>query len=270
MPRNTDELIRELFPSETITIDETLNRKISGNYCRNNHTAYQVGERKIIAKSYLGNSTWTNEALFYRTFADFGLPVPAVYFSDSEHLVTEYIEHRKNPRLSQTIQDWASVHSQTIGFSNPSMPEHPFQPQVEGVASKMELLPEVSRRSLEILSRRVPRQIKCLVHGDLYDNNIANNGIRNYYFDFEFSGIGHPAEDLSLLLFNNYHMAGEIMSQYKGVIGFDYPELEEDIMTHLILRINRIIITLNSVKGIDGKEDLLRKSESILEKLLGN
>jgi thiamine kinase-like enzyme len=38
----------------------------------------------------------------------------------------------------------------------------------------------------------------------LYKANILTKSRINYYIDFEFSGKGHPARDLALILLNGY------------------------------------------------------------------
>jgi thiamine kinase-like enzyme len=54
------------------------------------------------------------------------------------------------------------------------------------------------------LKTKINLDLQTLVHGDLYKANILTKSRINYYIDFEFSGKGHPARDLALILLNGY------------------------------------------------------------------
>ncbi len=83
-------------------------------------------------------------------------------------------------------------------------------------------------------------KILTISHGDLYVNNIINVGIEQYYLDFETFGFGHPARDLSLLLFNEFDKREEIVKRYKDKITFNYSELGEDINLYYRARLEKI------------------------------
>lgn len=240
-------------------------------YNRNPISVYSAGDKKIIFKKYNEVKFAEREKLFYGLLSGI-CKMPKVYGSGEDYIVTEFIES-SNPDLKMAVKDWAKVHSAFLGneiLESHEIPKHKLRNLSDYVLNHKKLFGEISDRLSKKLSDdgRVVNY-STIIHGDLFGRNILSRNGENYYIDFEFSGVGHPTRDLSLLLLNHPDLERELIISYRDNISFDYEGIEEDINNELLIRGVQLIAGLRNLKmPLEGKKKIHRNFLRVLEKHL--
>ena len=237
-------------------------------YNRNSISIYSIGGKKVILKKYFEKKFAEREKLFYELLSGI-CKIPEVYGSGEDYLITEYIES-SNPDLKMAVKDWAKVHSAFLEreiLGDPNIPKYKLRNLSDSVLNNKKLFGEISDKLSEKLSKNDKvKDYSTVIHGDLFGRNILSRNGENYYIDFEFSGVGHPARDLSLLLLNHPDLEDEIIRSYRKNISFDYKGIEGDINKELLNKGVQLIVGLGSLKmPSDGKKKIHRKFLEVLK-----
>jgi len=237
-------------------------------YNRNTISVYSLGDKKILFKKYNEVKFAQREKLFYELLEGV-CKIPKLYGSGEDYLVTEFIES-SNPDLRMAVKDWAKVHSVFLGnkiLENHEMPGHKLRNLSDYVLNHRKLFGEISDRLGKKLSKNEKvKDYSTIIHGDLFGRNILSRNGENYYIDFEFSGVGHPTRDLSLLLLNHPDMERELIKSYRENISFDYEGIEEDINNELLNKGVQLIVGLGNLKmPSEGKKKIHGKFLEVLK-----
>jgi thiamine kinase-like enzyme len=237
-------------------------------YNRNSISFYSVGDKKILLKQYNEKKFAEREKFFYELLDDV-CRIPKVYGFGEDYLVTEYIES-SNPDLKMAVEDWAKVHSVFLEseiLKNSDIPKHKLRNLSNYVLNHKRLFGEISDK----LSKRLSDKSEIvdyttIIHGDLFGRNILSRNGENYYIDFEFSGVGNPIRDLSLLLLNHPSMERELIESYRKNISFDYDGIEKDINNELLDKGVQLIAGLGNLRmPSEGKKKIYRKFLEVLK-----
>lgn len=219
------------------------------NYHRHNHEIYSNGDLIIAVKEFKDEKSFQKESFFYEFFEEEGiLRTPKLYLAQKPFFVTEFIDSDSEINLGGALVDWGRVHSYFMkkDFSGLNIEKINNRNLPEFVLSNPNLFGENYRQIANRLKAKINVDLQTLVHGDLYKANILTRNEKNYYIDFEFSGKGHPARDLALILLNGYDRE-KVFTIYKKNIDFDYPQLEEDGITYALMRGVDLIANLNKM-----------------------
>jgi len=237
-------------------------------YNRNSISVYSVDGKKILLKQYNEKKFAEREKLFYELLRGI-CKIPKVYGSGGDYIILEYIES-SNPDLKMAVNDWARVHSIFLEreiLRNPNIPNHKPRNLFDYILNHKKLFGEISDKLGEKLSKNEKaRNYSTIIHGDLFGRNILSRNGENYYIDFEFSGVGHPARDLSLLLLNHPDRERELIKSYRENISFDYEGIEEDINNELLNKGVQLIVGLGELKmPPEGKKKIHKKFLEVLK-----
>ncbi len=237
-------------------------------YNRNSISVYSVDDKKILLKKYNEKKFAKREKLFYQLLNGV-CKIPKVYGSGEDYLITEYIES-SNPDLKMAVKDWAKIHSTFFGrkiLEDSDIPRHNLRDLSYYVINHRKLFGEISDKLSEKLSNKKRiMNYSTIIHGDLFGRNILSQNGENYYIDFEFSGIGHPTRDLSLLLLNHPDLEDEIIRSYRTNISFDYEGIKEDINNELLNKGVQLIVGLGNLKmPSEGKKKIYGKFLEVLK-----
>lgn len=233
----------------------------SVDYYRHNHEFYSNGERTIAIKEFKEERAFQKEVFFYKLFEkEKIIRTPKIYEISKPFLLTEFIESEDKINLEDALKDWGKVHSYFLrkGISKLRIERINNKNLSEFVLSYPGLFGEKYKQLAEKVKERIRQDLQTLVHGDLYKANILTRRGHNYYIDFEFSGKGHPARDLALILLNGYDRE-KILSTYKESIDFNYSGLEEDVITYTLMRGIDLIANL---RNTDFETDKKKKIHS--------
>lgn len=243
----------------------------SVDYHRHNHEFYSNGDRTIAIKEFEEEKSFQKEVFFYRLFEEEKiLRTPRVYEASKPFLLTEFIESDDKINLEDALRNWGKVHSYFLrrGVSELRIEEINNKNLPEFVLSHPGLFGEKYKQLAERVKERIRHDLQTLIHGDLYKANILTRMGNNYYIDFEFSGKGHPARDLALILLNEYDQE-KVLSIYKMNIDFDYPELKEDVITYALMRGIDLIANLkNTDFDMDKKKKIHSKFVNSMNRLI--
>ncbi len=237
-------------------------------YNRNSISVYSIKGKKILFKKYNEKKFAEREKLFYEVLKGI-CKIPKVYGSGEDYLVTEYIES-SNPDLKMAVEDWAKVHSVFLGseiLKDPDIPMHKLRNLSNYVLNHKRLFGEISDKLSKRLSDKSEIvDYNTIIHGDLFGRNILSRNGENYYIDFEFSGVGHPTRDLSLLLINHPSIERELIESYRKNISFDYDGIEKDINNELLEKGVQLIAGLGNLRmPSEGKKKIHRKFIEVLK-----
>jgi len=195
------------------------------------------------------SKSFQKETFFYDLFKEEKiLRTPEVYFASKPFFITELINQDPEVNLETALRDWGKVHSYFMkrDFSKLEIEEINNKNLPEFIFSHPGLFGQKYSQIAERIRKKINLDLQTLIHGDLYKANILTNKGINYYIDFEFSGKGHPARDLALILLNGYNRE-KVFTIYKDNIDFDYSELEEDGITYALMRGVDLIANLNNM-----------------------
>jgi len=231
-------------------------------YNRNSISVYSIDDKKILIKQYNEKKFAEREKFFYELLKGV-CNIPKVYHSGEDYIVAEYIES-SNPDLKMALEDWAKVHSAFLGseiLRNKNILRHKLKNLSNYVLNHKKLFGEISDKLSERLSHKEKAMNhSTIIHGDLFGRNILSRNGENYYIDFEFSGVGHPTRDLSLLLLNHPDLERGMIESYRKNISFDYEGIEEDITNELLNKGVQLIVGLGNLKmPSEGKKKIHRK-----------
>ncbi len=237
-------------------------------YNRNSISVYSMGDKKILLKEYNETNFAKREKLFYELLNGF-CNTPEVYGSGTNYIVMEYIES-SIPNLKMAVKDWAKIHSIFLEnkiLENSNIPIHNSRNLSDYVLTHKNLFGKISEKLSEKLSHNEKViEYSTIVHGDLFGRNILSKNGKNYYIDFEFSGVTHPTKDLSLLLLNHPNLEKEIIQEYRKNISFDYDGIEEDINNELLNKGAQLIAGLGNLKiSSEGRKKIHRKFLEVLK-----
>jgi len=237
-------------------------------YNRNLISVYSIDDKKILVKQYNEKKFAERERFFYELLRGV-CKIPKVYSTGEDYIVTEYIES-SNPDLNGAIEDWAKVHSIFLGseiLKDPDIPRHKLRNLSNYVLNHKGLFGEISDKLSKRLSNKErAMNYSTIIHGDLFGRNILSRDGENYYIDFEFSGIGHPTRDLSLLLLNHPDLERGLIKSYRKNISFDYEGIEEDLANELLDKGVQLIVGLGNLKmPSEGKKKIHRKFLEVLK-----
>ena len=269
MTRNS--LIGNLFGKKAKLINEFIGKNRNKRVCKNKHFLYETTHGLISVKEFKNLRSGLIESKAYDYFESNNLvKVPQRYYSDKKFLVTDYI-HSGDFDLISTISDWSKVHLNTIDQTQ-FEEVNPIPITLKNLNKQKNLfggfVPLITERLLG--GPKIP--LKSITHGDLYVNNTISTKDGNYYIDFESFGIGHPARDLSLLLFNANNKERElVLKGYRRSLKEIYSgDFEEDVYTFWIERLTSIIIGLNKEVNLMEyfKKYYLKRAYSQLDWLL--
>ncbi len=241
-------IINDLFGKDSKFIQNYIESNKEKQICKNNHEIYETKFGNVIVKNFLKKTTFNREKQAYDFFSENKLiSVPRLYYAENSTIITDLVRSNRRYDLETVIDDWAKIHSLTLNNKK----------DFEIYDSRNVHVPDQIRPKLNLIS---------LTHGDLYSNNVLNFNGEHYYIDFETFGLGHPARDLSLLLFNEPDSRKDIVTRYKKKIDFDYSELEEDINLLYKIKLRVIIETLKKDTNIPLKfrEKFIQKAENQL------
>jgi|TARA_Y100000310_G_C20675881_1_gene813011 thiamine kinase-like enzyme len=242
-------IITELFGNDSEFVQDYIGSNKEKQICKNNHEIYETKFGNVVVKNFLKETTFNREKQAYNFFLENKLiSVPRLYYAENSTIITDLVHSNKRYNLETVIDDWAKIHSLTLNNKG----------DFEIYDSRNVHVPDQIRPKLNLIS---------LTHGDLYSNNVLNFNGEHYYIDFETFGLGHPARDLSLLLFNEPNSKEQIIEQYRKKIDFDYPELVEDINLLYKIKLRVIIETLKKDTNIPLKfrEKFIQKAENQLK-----
>lgn len=240
-------------------------------YNRNSISVYSLGNRKYIFKKFKEEELAKRENFFYEILSK-RIHVPQVHYNEGCVLIADFIDSDKlqASNLINAIKDWAKIHSDYLGdkiLENPIMLEHKSRNLEKFVLSNEEIfgkLTEELSNFLKDTSRE--RNYFSLIHGDLFGNNILVKNNFNYYIDFELSGFGHPARDLSLLLLNYPKMKLGIIDTYRKNINFDYYGIEKDINKEVVSKGVQLIVSLRKLNAsLEVKKEIQNKFLRVIE-----
>jgi thiamine kinase-like enzyme len=223
--------------------------KLEG-YNRNSISVYLINNKKILLKQYKDKKFAGRERLFYGLLNKV-CKIPKLYGFGEDYIITEYIES-STPDLNKAVEDWAVIHSIFLDnevLENPNIPKHKLRDLSEDVWTHKDMFGKISKKLIgKLLNKERNMNKSTIIHGDLFGRNILSLKGENNYIDFEFSGVGHPVRDLSLLLLNHPDREEEIIRHYKDNICFDYKGIEEDINNELLNKGVQLIIGLGNLK----------------------
>lgn len=242
-------IITELFGNDSEFVQNYIGSNKEKQICKNNHEIYETKFGNIVVKNFLKETTFNREKQAYNFFSENKLiSVPRLYYAENSTIITDLVYSNRRYNLETVIDDWAKIHSLTLYNKG----------DFEIYDSRNVHVPDQIRPKLNLIS---------LTHGDLYSNNVLNFNGEHCYIDFETFGLGHPARDLSLLLFNEPNSKEQIIEQYRKKIDFDYPELVEDINLLYKIKLRVIIETLKKDTNIPLKfrEKFIQKAENQLK-----
>ncbi len=237
-------------------------------YNRNLISVYSVNDKDILFKQYKEKKFAEREKLFYELLKGV-CKIPKVYGSGEDYLVTEFIKS-SSPDLKMAVKDWAKIHSAFLKgeiLVNPNLPKYKLRNLSNYVLNHKNLFGDIPDKLGErLLNKEKVQNYNTITHGDLFGRNILSQNGENYYIDFEFSGVGHPARDLSLLLLNHPDLEGEIIYSYRKNISFDYEGIKEDINNELLNKGVQLIAGLENLKmSPEGKKKIHKKFLDVLK-----
>jgi len=263
-------LVKELFGEDIVCRGSVVGKNREKKVCKNKHLLFDTKKGRVIVKTHTNPLSANREKQAYGILGGRRLTeVPYLHYVDNQFLVTDFIPS-DGYDLFQSVRDWARVHSETRDQLFEDVDDFEFVKLVDGVKVDVANLGAYGDRAVNVLGRGLNSPMRALTHGDLYINNTLRRDGTNFYIDFEKFGTSHPVRDLELLLFNHPESAEEIKRVYRKTIDFDYPEIEEDISLHLLLRLSQIIIGLERDVHLplEFREKYLGRAKAQLSELL--
>ncbi len=239
---------------------------------RNKSKIYDLNGEKIVSKYFEKPIFLHRELFFYNLFKENPLVMtPKIHKSENINLQTYFIETEEKDVL-QTVTDWAKVHSYFIENpleDNKLLIKHDFEEVSSYVLNNLGIFGDLSKSIRSRLSKiKINKNLSTLLHGDMQNKNMVTFQGKNYYFDFEIGGLGHPARDIASMIISNPSKKKEIIKTYKESIDFNYSNIEEDLDIWLIARATQLYTIFNKkLKTEEQKKDIKDKLFWIIKNL---
>jgi thiamine kinase-like enzyme len=260
-----------LIPKDNFDLFKDENSKhsflfnISG-FNRNLLSVYEINGKRVILKRFQKPIFFRRELFFYDLFQKTDLiKTPKIYSCGMSGLATYVIKSGEQKDVIKAAKEWAKIHSHFLseGFDeNNLMVEHDINEVINYVLGNMEFFGKRTKFIKEFLLEEnlAKPGLKTILHGDLQDKNIITSRGKNYYIDFEISGVGHPARDLVSLLIYCPEKRDEIVTTYRENIDFDYNKIENDIKLWSIVRASQLLLILEDREGPREKKRVLGRN----------
>lgn len=247
-------------------------------FTRSRSEIYSVKGKKVFVKRRNNRTFFEREQAMYKLLGSEPIQVPRCYYSGEGVLVLDYIESELEKDVLKAIGDWALLHNlyyrtdlgEEPSFVDPLDIESRIEKLSRGVLANRDLFGDNTKRYSNLLldsrDSLINPKFKTLVHGDLREVNFVSLDEGNVYFDFEFSGIGHPAQDIVSLVLDAPSKKQRLLEIYKENTLLDFNEIKESLRVYLVLRGCDVLIAVkNREIPIEKKKKIRRKFLSELE-----
>lgn len=243
---------------------------IPKGFTRNELEFYEVDGQQIVAKKYINHDLFRREKLAYEILEkDDHIKTPIPIFWGDDFALFETLKSDKELNLALVLSDWAGVHTRYYNqidnlpklFTDPLRLEKRIMRIVSGTRKNRSLFCGKGDIFATILEKNMgyflDNKEATLVHNDLIPRNFITKGSQNYYFDFEFTGIGNPAQDIVPLLLDYPNRSDEFLDRYKAVSSLD---IDKDcIKLYSLLRACDIINLMDARKIPQKKKSNVKK-----------
>lgn len=234
------------------------------NFNRNKSKIEKINGRKLISKEHKKLIFLKREAYFYNFFKNNQfIKTPDIYSIEGLNIKTSFVEgEEKNIPLA--IKDWAKIHNYFI--ENPLKENNLFMRHDINRVSKYLLQHEdisnLLGKKIECKLNEIDLNvsIKTLLHGDLTPKNLIFYNNKNYYFDFELGGIGHPARDMASLIISNPRKKDKLINYYKDSFSYNYEGLAEDIDNWTFVRAAQLYFILDKREGDEKQKNRIKNN----------
>ncbi len=225
---------------------------------RNNSLLYSVEKNKVVLKKFEKPILFKRELFIYDLFNEIPIvKTPKIFYEGNLELATYFINSEKEKDILLATKDWAKIHSYFINNNqiekNKILMKHDIIKNANYLLVNINSFGKNNKTLSKILNSINSSKTKTLICGDLFAKNFLTLKKTNYYFDFEFSGIGSPAKDVASLILHHPTRKEKIIELYKDSLDFKYPSLEKEIKEELIVRGLQLIYLLDKK---DMKNDL--------------
>ncbi len=260
---------------EASPIDEGTYEK----FCRNDVSFHTIKGKLVVLKKFRNRESARREGAAYEVFMDNPIVrVPFRYFAEGDIALYDLVKSNGESDLLKRVGDWARIHSRkdlSSIFENRNPSKMQLRKVIQKVRERGDLFggnhnayADVIEGGLDYL---VQPPIQTFTHGDLRVNNSISTKEGEYYIDFEFSGITHPAEDLAPSLLAYPHMRRAILQSYEANSSLDFGQIKKALPLYILFRSSRVIL-MQEKRGLmeDIRLPVRKKFVSVMEDLIKN
>jgi len=197
---------------------------------------------------------------------------PEIYDMGGDRFGTYFIETERRD-MCKAAREWAEVHNyflkEPLEESRYLMKHDPREVSnyvLREVDMFGKLKSKVKKRLCDV---EMKQDIETLLHGDLQGKNMRTFRGKNYYFDFELGGLGHPGRDIASMIISAPDKKEELIRAYGENFEYGYPGFSCDIDTWLILRAAQLYIIFSNRQGGGAEKPKIKnKLSGIIEGLV--
>mgnify|MGYP006419988441 CR=1 FL=1 len=198
--------------------------------------------------------------------------LPERYSVGDDFILYGFLPSSEKVQAKQRLKDWSRVHNSTRSFDIKSqLVRDPLliKGRLNRILRNLENFPGKygSRAENYLKTLREgystiinPAEV-CLVHNDLRGVNTIQQDNKAFYFDFEFSGVGHPFQDLVPAILENPEERDEYINAYLRNSPMLHTAIN-DLAPWVIFR------ACDVIGKMGGREIPLKRKEKIKQKLI--
>jgi len=248
-------------------------------FTRNNVRYYLIDDNKKVIKEHDSDLFFYKEKINYPLLQNEpGILVPSAQFYPKHRLIViDYIKRITNRNIEDAVLDWGGIHSNNFGRKSLSKRKAGslkwVNELIEDLKSHKGCCSEYADDYINYLKSVSPifelPSWKTLVHGDLRSVNISPTKKGNYYYDLEFTGEGHPAEDIAPIVLEEPERKEQIIQMYLEKTQFNKETFLRELEAHIVLRALSIL-TVYEDRNINSeiKERVIQKFTDVIGEII--